>query len=316
MTDLPRGLVALAAVQDDLLTRQQALSLMSLAALRHRLRTEWRIVLPGVYGTNRDALTDRQKRRASVLYAGPSAQLADCTSLVAHGVRDVPRVGSQFILIPATEHRASKGFVVVRRTHRLPEPATIGSLPYCPVARSLTDAAARIGDLQTGRALIADAVQRRLVGLDDLSAEVPHLVGRGAGIARRAVQDVLAGGRSAPECEFVDLCAGVRGLPRPLPNALIQLPDGRKISPDALWEGARLIHETNSRRHHDGEDDFESTQARAAAVTTAGFVVISSTPRQIRQEGARIAGQVHALHRANVGRGLPTGVVILRRCAT
>jgi hypothetical protein len=160
--------------------------------------------------------------------------------------------------------------------------------------------------------LIADAVQREIARTDALIAEIPHLAGRGSGLARRAVEDIVAGARSAPECEFLDLCRCVKGLPLPLPNPLIQLPDGRIVSPDALWPNARLVHETNSRRWHAGEDHFESTQERADALTTAGFIVLSNAPRQIRQDSERIKHQVAKLYRENAGRDLPPGVVLLR----
>lgn len=309
---LPAALLAIADAQAGLVRRAQALQFLSLSALRHHLSADWSIVLPGVYLTYRGTMSEAQRHRAALLYAGDSAQLADVTSLIAHGVRDVPSNGSTHVLIPATEHRASKAFVTVRRTHRLPVPDMLAGLPCCPLARSLAAASARIGDLQSARALIADAVQRELVTTGALRAELPHLAGRGAGVARRAIENILAGARSAPECEFLDLCATIRGLPRPWVNCLIQLPCGRLVSPDALWVAARLIHETNSARWHAGPDDFDSTQERAAALVAAGFVVVSSSPRQIRGEGRRIAGQIAALHRANEGRGLPPGVVVLR----
>lgn len=313
MTPLPAGLLNIATVQDELITRVQALTFISLSALRHRLAADWTMVLPGVYLTHRHALTDRQRNRAGLLYTGTSGQLADVTSLIAHGIRDVPPTDTSFLLIPATEHRANKPLATIRRTHRLPSPVMIDGLPHCPLGRSLADAAARIGVQQTARALIADAVQRQLVAASELQAELPHLAGRGAGVARRAINDIVGGARSAPECEFLDLCAGVRGLPPPWPNSLIRLPDGRMISPDALWEDARLIHETNSRRWHADEDQFESTQERAAALTAAGFVVVGSTPRQIRTERQRIARQITTLYRENAGRGMPAAVIVIRQ---
>jgi hypothetical protein len=142
--------------------------------------------------------------------------------------------------------------------------------------------------------------------------ELPHLAGRGAGVARRAIRDILNGARSAPECEFLDLCQSIRGVPAPLANSLLQLPSGRQISPDALWVDAGLIHETNSRRWHGEEDAFDSTQERADSATEVGLIVLSNSPRQIRGEKPRIKRQVASTYRANAGRGLPPGVILLR----
>jgi hypothetical protein len=101
------------AAQSGLLTRSQALTEMSLSALRHQLATRWTMVLPGVYASARNPLNIAQRQRAALLYAGPSAQLADVTALVAQGVRDVPVEDLIHLLIPATEHRANKAFVSV-----------------------------------------------------------------------------------------------------------------------------------------------------------------------------------------------------------
>jgi hypothetical protein len=300
------------ARQDRMIARGQALTMLSVGALRHLLGHRWRIVLPGVYAGFTGELSERQRKRAAWLYAGENAQLADVTSLVDLGVRYVPPTGAVHVLIPAVEHRANHGFVIVRRTHRLPQPRLLNGFPYCPAERALVDASARIGDQQTARAMIADAVQRRLAYTDRLRAELPHLSGRGSGVARRAIDDVLMGGRSAPECEFLDLCRARPDLPMPLANSLLQLPDGRKVSPDALFLDAGLVHETNGRGPHADEDPFDDMQARSDAMTTAGLVVLHNSPRQLRREAGRIMAEVITCHRRDAGRGLPPGVTLIR----
>lgn len=303
------------ARQDRLITRSQALTVLSVGAIRHLLGRRWMIVLPGVYAGFTGDLSERQHKRAALLYAGDNAQLGDVTSLAAYGVRYLPPSNLLHVLIPAVEHRASSSFVVIRRTHRLPQPRTISGFPHCPPERSLVEASARIGDRRTARAMMADAVQRHIAHAARLQAEIPHLSGRGAGVARRAINDIVMGGRSAPELEFLELCAQRGDLPQPLLNPLLELPGGRRVSPDALFRDAGLVHETNGRGPHADEDPFEYMQARHDAMTAAGLVVLHNSPRQLRQEGERVIDEVAACHRQLAGRGLPPGVRLLRESA-
>ncbi len=303
------------ARQDGLIARSQALSALSVGAIRHLLGRRWMIVLPGVYAGFTGDLSERQRQRAALLYAGDNAQFSDITSLLAHGVRYVPPTTSLHVLIPAVEHRANSGFVVVRRTHRLPRPWTINGFPHCPAERSLVDASARIGDRRAARAMMADAVQRRIADAARLQAEIPHLSGRGTGVARRAISDIVLGGRSAPELEFFELCGQCEDLPQPLLNSLLELPGGRRVSPDALFLNAGLVHETNGRGPHADEDPFDDMQSRHDAMTAAGLVVLHNSPRQLREDGRRVMSEVLACHQRLAGRGLPPGVTLLRSTA-
>ncbi|HTW20872.1 MAG TPA: hypothetical protein VME70_11755 [Mycobacteriales bacterium] len=184
--------------QDHVITRRQALELMSLDALRHRLGGPWQIMLPGVYLAQTGSPSRRQRLRAALLYGGSSAQLADATALHAYGVRYLPPDPTVRVLLAAEAKRANRDGVVVRRTHRRPQPRIIDGLPHCPPERALVEFAARVGERRVATAVVADAVQRGLASLDRMTMEVVHVTGRGAGIARLAVGDVVGGARSAP----------------------------------------------------------------------------------------------------------------------
>lgn len=308
---MAHDLEQVAAHQDGLVTRKQALVDLSVGELRQRLARRWQLVLPGVYATFTGRLSARQRNRAALLYAGGSAQLADITALTCYGVRYLPRGDAVHVLIPATEHRASKAFVEVRRTHRLPHPRVIDGLPYCPPERSLVEASARIGDQRTANAVMSDAVQRGLAHVDGLMAERPHLNGRGAGIARRAIDEIASGARSAPEIDFLNLCRGSKELPPLLVNPLLELPDGRRIRPDVLAPDAPLVHETNGRSYHADEDAFESMQARHDAMTAPGLTVLHNSPRRIRREGTAVLSEFVACYRRLAGQPLPPGVRLI-----
>lgn len=306
------SLSALAARQDGLITRRQALGDLTVSELRHRLGRSWTLVLPGVYATFTGQLSTRQRSRAALLYAGASAQLADRTALTRYGVRYLPDETDVHVLIPAIEHRLSRSFVVVRRTHRLPVPVRLDGLPYCPADRAVLETVARLGDQRTANAVVADAVGRRIARLDRLNDELEHLTCRGSGIARRAVEEVCLGARSAPEIDFLKLCRQSKVVPAPLVNPLLELPDGRLISPDAMFPDAPLVHEVNGRRFHAGDDAFESMQARHDAMTAAGLTVLHNSPRRLRRERQQVLAEVENCYRRLAGQPLPRGVRILR----
>jgi hypothetical protein len=298
--------------QDGVITRLQALETLTTGALQHRLERRWQIMLPGVYLASTGTPTERQRLRAALLYGGADSQLADSTALAVYGTRYVPPDPVVRLLLPATERRVNRDSVVIRRTHRLPRPRLINGLPYCPPERALADFAARVGNERTATAVLADAIQRRIASRAVLLEELTHVTGRGAGIANRARAWITAGAASAPEAEFLALVERSRILPSPLVNPLIELPSGQRISPDALFPDAGLVHETNGREHHAAADRFDEMQARHGAMTAAGLAVLHCSPRQLRFESRRVLAEVEATYLQHTGRGLPPGVRILR----
>jgi hypothetical protein len=299
--------------QEGIIRRSQALEEMSLDRMRHLLGRDWRILFPGVYATFTGAVSDRQRLRAALLYAGEEALLADVTALSRYGVRYLPKSVDIYVLIPASVKRASRDGVVVRRTHRLPLPRQIDGLPYCPPERALVEASARICDRRTSTAFVADAVQRAIAIPERLALELPHLTGRGSSSARAAVMDVIGlGARSAPEADFLALCGSYAELPRPLVNPLLRLQSGLRVSPDSLFLDSAVIHETNGRGAHAEEDEFESMQVRHDALTAAGFTVLHNSPRSLLRESDRAMREVLACVSRHAGRGVPEGVTVLR----
>jgi hypothetical protein len=305
----------LTASQDQILTRLQALEYLSDGSLQHRLQRYWRILLPGVYLTVTGTPTPRQLLRAALLYAGPGAQLADQTALMSYGVRYLPADSTTRLLIPHAARRVSRDGVVVRRTTRLSAPVVRDGLPYSPPARALSDFAARAGEDRLAVAVLADAIQRRIATVDDVLVELSHVTGRGRGVAGRVAQRLSAGARSAPEADFLALIARSRRLPPPLVNPLVELPDGRRVSPDTLFVDAALVHETNGRAAHAATDLFDDMQERHSAMTSAGLTVLHSSPYQLRNDGERILAQVESCYLRDRGRGMPPGTKVLRSSA-
>jgi hypothetical protein len=302
----------IAQQQDGLISRAQALTVMSQPQISSRLGRRWQVVLPGIYAIFTGSLAPRQRLRAALMHGGAGAMVNDVTALEAYRLPYVPPDRQCRVLVPAQVQRSSRDFVVVRRTTRPPRASMIAGLPVVPVSRALCEFGARWNDERESFAVWAAAVQRGWVSIDELTGEIEASPNRGKPRLMRAFQKLAVGLRSAPEADFRQLLALAPELPQPLWNCLLQLPDGRVASPDALFADAALIHETNGREFHAGQDDFEDMQRRHDALVVAGFTVLHNSPARIGQHGRDVISEVASCHRRLVGRGMPAGVVLLR----
>jgi hypothetical protein len=298
--------------QDRMITRQQALQLMTQAEITARLGRYWQVILPGVYAAFTGALTGSQTCRAALLHAGEGAMLNDLAALRAYRMPNLPPDPLTRVLVADTVQVSSRDFVVVRRTTRLPQPVTIAGLPVAPIGRALCEFAARHSEQRDAFAVVACAVQERRVSITRLIEETERGPTRGRPRLVRILERLEAGVRSVPEDDFRVLVQGSAVLPEPMWNPLLELQDGRKISPDALFKDSGLVHETNGRKYHGGFDDFDDMQERSDALVTAGLTVLHNAPRRIRDEGQDVIAQVEKCHLRLAGQGLPVGVVLLR----
>jgi hypothetical protein len=242
--------------------------------------------------------------------------LSDTSALSCYQLPFVPTDHRARVLIADHVQRASREFVVVRRTTRLPRPVVVAGLPMTPAYRAVCEFVLRHPDQRDGIAVAAAAVQLGRVTLAELLEEARLGPARGRPRLLRVIASLQAGVRSAPEADFRDLVLRSRFLSEPLWNCLLLLPDGRKISPDALWVDSGLVHEVNGRRYHwgerAGEDAFDSMQRRSDALVTAGLTVLHNSPKRIRTDGSAVIREVITCAKREAGKGLPPGVVILR----
>jgi hypothetical protein len=245
--------------------------------------------------------------------------LSDSAALEVYAVPFVPHDGVVRLLVPATEQPSSRDFVVIRRSARLPNAMFIAGLPTAPLVRALCEFGLRHENERESLAVLATAVQRGRVTVADLVDEANAGPSRGRPRLFRSIRPIEAGVRSAPEADFRSLIRRSRILPTPIWNGLVELPGGQRFSPDALFEDAALIHETNGRRFHSeedaGADAFEDMQRRNDALVAAGFVVLHNSPRRILTEGAAVLREVEQSYQRHAGRGLPRGVRLLRAAA-
>jgi hypothetical protein len=308
-------LLPAATDQAGLVTRAQALGSLSPQQLRTLLAGRWQRVLPGVYATFTGQLTFEQRCRAALLYCGEGALLSDASALTLLRAKYLPRDDRVHVLVHQSRGVHSRDWVVVRRTHYFPPVLWIAGSPCVPAERALAEFSHRVRDERAALAVVSWALTQRVVSIADLEAAFAHLPRLGRACASNVLRQVRAGVRSVGEAAFVQLSRTSRVLPEPKLNWLLQLPSGRKVSPDALYLESAIVHETNGRDPHGDEDRFESMQERADAMTAAGLAVFGNTPRQISAEGRRILGELEQAHVVRDGLGLPPGVVVLRASA-
>jgi hypothetical protein len=295
-----------------LITRRDAVLQLTERVVDRNLGRRWPVVLPGVYATDKQPLTELDRCRAALLYAGSEAVLTDACALRLHGVDFVPADSFVRVLVPNQVQRSSRQFVVVRRAVYMPDAVHIDDIPLAPIARALADLTLRNPDERSSLAAAAAAIQCRRITLRDLQAELVSCAARGRPRLTRLLSALASGIRSAPEQDFRAIVLSSRVLPAPLWNPLLRLPDGRELLPDALFEDAGLIHETNGRAFHSGGDQFEDMQRRHDALAAAGLTVLHNSPRRLQSEPDVVRAEVERCYLRLRGNGLPEGVALLR----
>lgn len=306
------SLVGLLAHQDGLVSRRQAQQFLTDGAIRHRLRGDgpWQRVLPGVFAAVTGALTEHQRRRAALLYAGQPALLAAATAAAAHGLTAVPGRHRVDVLVPHAVRVVNVGFLAVTRTRQFPSPyPTLDGLPTTPLTRAVIDTGCALADLRSVRALVAEAVQRGFTTVARMERELDRGSRPGSGLVRRVVEEVAAGVRSAPEAEFRDAVAAAL-LPEPLWNHDLYDVTGRWLGrPDAWWPAARLAYEIDSVRWHLSPEDWERTVRKHNRMQAAGVTVLHASPARLRADRSDLLVELAAAYSAGMRLGPLAGVL-------
>ena len=291
--------------QRGVVSREQASGCgMSESALRSRIRRggPWQRLLPGVYMTATGVPTWEQRQVAALLHCGPEGLITGQAALLNYELqRSVPRVVD--VLVPMDRQRRNCGFVQVHRTRRMPTSAVCdGPLRFAPPARAVADTARALADRVAARAVIASAVQRGRCTVAQLAAELRDGPIHGSAHLRAVLAEVVAGIRSVPEGDLRRLIIRA-GLPEPLYNARLFIGDAFLAQPDAWWPLYGVAVEVDSREWHLSPADWEQTMARHQRMSAAGIVVVHVSPRQLRDESARLEADLDATLKA--GRPLP-----------
>jgi hypothetical protein len=296
------------AHQRGVILRDQALSSgFTPDSVRHRLRRggPWQRLLPGVYLTFTGQPTSEQRQIAAMLYAGPTSFITGPAALRNYGIGRLT-AGLVHVLVPWERQRASRDFVAIRRTCRIPkEWVSDGPLRFALAARAVADTVRELDRLSEARAVVGSAVQKNRCTVRQLAAELAAGPIRGSARLRAVLAEVADGVRSAAEGDFRTL-VGRSDLPMPMFNARLFVAGTLLGIVDAWWPAAALAVEIDSREWHFEPSAWEATMRRHARLTAAGIYVIHVSPQHVRTEPDRIMRDIAAALR----HGRPaTGVV-------
>lgn len=311
----------LAEQQQGLVTRRQLTAAgVTPAALRWRLGRTWRLVLPNVVAVQEPPPGGSWQLVAAMLEAGAGAVLTGHRACAWLGLRSALGARPVRVLVPG--HRASRdvGFVHVRRTSRPDaEPLRRGVLVVASPARAVMDAARESPRPDDARGVVIEAVQRRVVTVEDLEHELAAGPHRGSRLARDAVQEARAGAWSVPEADLLRLCARSRVLPPVLPNPALEAVDRagtvrRLVSPDGWVDDVGLALMVHSREHHSRDLDWEGTVERDGELNEHGVTVLAFTPRTIARRPEHVLSRIERTYLALVrsGRQRPSVRTLVR----
>lgn len=239
----------------------------------------WQSPLPGVVVDHGGPLSQRQRWRSALAYAGPDAVLSHCSAGVLHGLR-IAEPGVH-VTVPHGRNLRPAGFAVVHQASRLDRDWLAG-LPTTPAARTVVDIAVATRSRDDVRALVSDAVQRRIVTVTDVVTATAGAPRHGCLLLRDTLEAVVAGARSAGEALFRDLLRRA-GLPEPAWNAAVDTASGR-FRVDALWRLAGLAVEIDGARWHLDAASWERDLARANALQATGLRLLRFSVRQLTQD--------------------------------
>jgi hypothetical protein len=299
--------------QHGVLSREQALACgLTPDALRYRARPRgpWQRLLPGIYLTATGQPTREQFETAALLYAGPASVITGVTALRQYGI-SAPKTRLIQVLTPVDRQRASRAFVTIVRTSRLPDAETRDlAIGYVAPARAVADTVLGLTTRSEVRAVVASAVQQGKCTVAALAVELAAGPVRGSALFRSVLAEVAEGIRSPAEGDLRDLILR-SALPRPLFNPSLFLGGRLLAKPDAWWPDYGVAVEVDSREWHLAPDDWEATMRRDRRLTVAGIRVLHVSPRQLRTEPDRIIRDIAAALRT----GRPTPDVVTKPAA-
>jgi hypothetical protein len=303
MSDRRRHWSEIAASQDDVLARRQALaSGMTVDAWNWRLSDgDWTSLGQGVAMTHSGAPTGRQLPFAAALHAGRSAALSGDAGLVELGVTRL-RVKVLDVVVDRDRHvRGVSHPLLTTAVHRTTVPPTwvrtIRRLPVVRAELAVLHAAAWAATDREAEQRLAMTVQQRITAVAPIRAALP-LAPR---MKRRALisavlDDIELGAHAQSEIEFLRFCRR-NGLPQPdelqvrVRTTGLRYLDGRYIRQRVSLEldGA----------HHRWVEQWDADTLRSLELTVAargtGEQFVRLTTANLRHDQAKVVALLRRL---------------------
>jgi AraC-like DNA-binding protein len=239
-------------------------------------------VYRGVYLLGHRAAGREARALAAVLACGPSAVLSHRSAAAWWGLLQTERAE---VDVTAPRSRGKRRGVDVHRARALAaaDITTHRGMPITTVARTLLEIAATERAHRLERAL-AQSERLRLYDHRTVLEVIARCNGhRGGPILSAAVAREPALTRNGLEALVLDVVRR-NGLPHPMVNEALHVPDHTPIEPDFHWPAQRLIVETDGYETHGTRAAFDADRRRDAALQAAGYRVLRFTTRSTQSE--------------------------------
>jgi very-short-patch-repair endonuclease len=250
----------------------------------------------GTFAVGRAGVDFRGRLQAAVLACGQGAVVSHRSAGALLGLLDKgPAVID--VIAPPSRGRKIDGIRFHRvRVPRRDEVGTVDGIPCTSPARTLVDLAGTVGDW-TLRSCFERAAQKRMLDIPAIEASMDP--GRRGNPSLRTLIDdwrraapVAKKGRlkSPLEAKVLPLVLR-RGLPTPLLNAPVAIPNGH-IEVDFLWPDHHLVVEADSRDFHGTDLAFERDRWRDRELFRVGYNTLRVTHQQADRETAAVADAI------------------------
>lgn len=291
----PEPLADVRQRQRRVLTADTAVRWLGPAGFRWQLESgRWQRPCYGIVVTHSGRLSSDELLWVAVLGAGKGAALAGLTAAQLHGLTgfDDRRI---HVIIPAPRVARAQlpGGVVIHRSRSF-TPSDVHPArrpPRTRMARSIVDAASWMRTENRTRALLAAAVQQRLIRAEDLAAELARRKGiHRQALIRAALADITDGAQALSELDFSRLTRRY-GLPEPSRQALRRDSAGRVRWLDACWEEARIVAEIDGLWHMEPAA-WWADMRRDNDLTIGGYLVLRFPSFAVRDHPDVVASQI------------------------
>ena len=280
--------------QRGVFTRAQAMDAgYSSYRIRRLVRDRrWVVVLGSVYVESSTSLSQASLARAAVLAAGTG-------SVVSHGTAArlwelvVPVDPDVHVTVDPNVHLKIPGL----RAHRVPvaekELAVREGILCTGLMRTLIDCLLWLPE-EAGRAMVLDALRRRLVTWDEMRQALVR-TGQRHGLARawRVMREVAGGAHSEAEVRVHRILtqAGISGW-----KANVRVNDSRGLVgfADVLFDDVPLVLEIDGRAYHSDDDRFQRDRSRQNRLVLGGYTVLRFTWDDLVRRPDEVVRQVRA----------------------
>lgn len=276
-----RIIASIAAGQHAAASRRQLLDAgVTTDVVAHRVRRGLLVpVHAGVYRLAGSPVTWPQRIMAGVLAAGGGAVASHRAAGYLHGLEGITPIAEVTVGPARAPH--PRGVIVHRLNLARPDIEVRDGIPRTRAPATMLGLAAVVPTALLERAL-DDALLKGLVSCGQLQRRLDagNRAGRNGAAALAALLAQRAGAPRWTQSEFERrLFALIRsaGLPLPIPQFEVVLPDGRRVYLDFAWLDTLVALEAQSYRYHGGRIAWSRDQSRIALLSSMGWRIVPVT---------------------------------------